>query len=197
MARQGRDKRRLSGVWGSGGCRALGWHSAVLCWDRPVQEGKGTLLGPGTAKALGASLGGCRSHQHLEKRPGSAMQGIPGVSHLEIVLRCRSHPVGALQSCVGHTRSSWHDHDKGWSHVGHELTLVPQQHQVWSVLHPPRCWWGHPGPVNIFPQFPAVQTVAASPQKSHIPVAPTIPWAPQRSGAGCNPEGSQRVQHHQ
>lgn len=91
-------------------CRVLdaGHWAGKLLWDRPVQEGEGTPLGSGTTKALGASLGGCRSNQHLEKGTGSAMWDIPHVFHLEVVLRCCSHTVGALQSCVGPTRSPWH-----------------------------------------------------------------------------------------
>lgn len=103
--------------------------AAVPCWDHPVQEGEGTLLGPGTAKAL----------EHPWRAAGATSTQRKGLA-----VPCRAFQVcPTWKSCSdaapiwwGPCRALWDTQrahgmtgDKGWSHVCHELTLVPQQHQ--------------------------------------------------------------------
>lgn len=198
MARRGWDKRRLCGVrfW-----RMQGTGLGHCC---------GQLCSAGTTKSR-RERGPCwgQALPELWEHPWGAA-GATSTWRKGLTVPCRAfqvHPTwkscsDAAPTPWGPCRAVWDTQrahgmtsDKGWCHVCHELT--PQQHQVWSVLCPPRCCWGHPDPVYIFPNSWHFLTQLHPPKSSVSLSSPTIPWAPQSSGAGCNPEGSERVQHHQ
>lgn len=148
VAWQGR-KKGTSEVWGSGGCGALGWH----CWGHPVPEGEGIPLESGTAKALRASPGAAGATS--TRRKGLAGP-CSGGSHLEIVLRCCSRPVGVSRSRARHNEI-----------VGPGLVSADSAP---LLPRPPR-------PCRYFSQFPAVLTRLPPPKIS-------VSLSPPRHPAG-------------